>query len=88
MGDRIKSYKELKVFENAMNSAMKIFEVTKSFPPEEKYSMVDQVRHFPHSPFRLFPALPLPPFPVSLFPPSPLHRFGLYCLPVWLSSDL
>jgi four helix bundle protein len=44
MGERIKSYKELRVFENAMNSAMKIFERTKTFPPEEKYSMVDQMR--------------------------------------------
>ena len=44
MAGRINSYKELKVFENAMNSAMKIFELTKSFPSEEKYSMVDQVR--------------------------------------------
>lgn len=37
MGDRINNYKELKVFENAMNSAMKIFELTKSFLPKEKY---------------------------------------------------
>jgi len=44
MGERINSYKELRVFENAMNAAMKIFELTKSFPPEEKYSMVDQMR--------------------------------------------
>jgi four helix bundle protein len=44
MGERINSYKELRVFENAMNSAMKIFEQTKTFPPEEKYSMVDQMR--------------------------------------------
>jgi len=27
-----------------MDAAMKIFEVTKSFPAEEKYSMVDQMR--------------------------------------------
>jgi predicted nucleotidyltransferase len=27
-----------------MNAAMKIFEQTKTFPPEEKYSMVDQMR--------------------------------------------
>jgi four helix bundle protein len=27
-----------------MNIAMKIFELTKTFPPEEKYSMVDQMR--------------------------------------------
>ena len=44
MGERINSYKELRVFENAMNAAMKIFEQTKAFPPEEKYSMVDQMR--------------------------------------------
>ena len=44
MGERINSYKELRVFENAMNAAMKIFEQTKTFPPEEKYSMVDQMR--------------------------------------------
>jgi four helix bundle protein len=44
MGDRIKSYKELRVYQGAMNAAMEIFELTKSFPPEEKYSMVDQIR--------------------------------------------
>lgn len=44
MGDRIKSYKELHVYQNAMNTAMEIFELTKSFPTEEKYSMVDQMR--------------------------------------------
>ena len=44
MGERIKSYKDLRVFQNAMNAAMKIFYLTKQFPPEEKYSMVDQMR--------------------------------------------
>ena len=44
MGEKIHSYKELKVFQNAMEAAMKIFELTKNFPPEEKYSMVDQIR--------------------------------------------
>jgi four helix bundle protein len=44
MGDRIKSYRDLRVYQGAMDAAMKIFELTKSFPPEEKYSMVDQVR--------------------------------------------
>ena len=36
MGERINSYKELRVFQNAMSTAMKIFELTKTFPPEEK----------------------------------------------------
>ena len=44
MGERINSYKELRVYQNAMDAAMKIFEVTKAFPPEEKYSLVDQMR--------------------------------------------
>ena len=44
MGERISSYKELRVFQNAMDAAMRIFELTKDFPPEEKYSMVDQMR--------------------------------------------
>jgi len=44
MGERINSYKELRVYQTAMEAAMKIFEVTNDFPPEEKYSMVDQMR--------------------------------------------
>ena len=44
MGERINSYKELRVFQNAMDAAMKTFEVTKGFPAEERYSMVDQMR--------------------------------------------
>ena len=44
MGEKIKSYKDLRVFQNAMDAAMKIFQLTKQFPPEEKYSMVDQMR--------------------------------------------
>jgi hypothetical protein len=42
--ERIGSYKDLRVYQNAMDAAMKIFELTKAFPSEEKYSMVDQVR--------------------------------------------
>ena len=41
---KLVSYKELRVYQNAMDSAMDIFERTRSFPPEEKYSMVDQMR--------------------------------------------
>ena len=44
MGARINSYKELRVYQNAMEAAMKLFEITKIFPPEEKYAMVDQMR--------------------------------------------
>jgi len=41
---RINSYKELRVYQNAMEAAMEIFQITKNFPAEEKYSMVDQIR--------------------------------------------
>ena len=44
MTDKINSYKDLRVFQNAMNAAMKIFILSKKFPPEEKYSMTDQIR--------------------------------------------
>lgn len=40
----IRSYKELRVYQAAMDAAMKIFELSKSFPVEEKYSLTDQVR--------------------------------------------
>jgi four helix bundle protein len=44
MGNKIGSYRELRVYQNAMDSAMEIFERTGNFPAEEKYSMVDQMR--------------------------------------------
>ncbi len=40
----IRSYKDLRVYQAAMDAAMQIFELTKSFPAEERYSMVDQMR--------------------------------------------
>lgn len=44
MTERIKSYRDFRVYQAAMDAAMRIFEVTKTFPAEEKYSMVDQMR--------------------------------------------
>jgi len=44
MAERISSYKDLRVYQSAMDAAMEVFDLTKSFPPEEKYSMVDQMR--------------------------------------------
>ena len=44
MGERIESFRDLKVFQNAMDAAMRIYELTKRFPAEERYSMVDQMR--------------------------------------------
>lgn len=44
MSERIHSHRDLKVYQNARNAAMDIFELTKSFPAEEKYSLIDQIR--------------------------------------------
>ena len=44
MADLVRTYKDLRVYKSAMDSAMKIYEMTKSFPIEERYSLVDQVR--------------------------------------------
>jgi four helix bundle protein len=40
----IRSYKDLRVYQAAIEAAMGIFELTKRFPPEERFSMVDQIR--------------------------------------------
>ena len=37
-------YKQLKVYQKAFELAMKIFETTKLFPKEERYSLTDQIR--------------------------------------------
>jgi four helix bundle protein len=39
-----RGYKDLKVFQTAYQLSLEIFELTKNFPKEEKYSLVDQVR--------------------------------------------
>ena len=44
MGERINSYKELRVYRDAFDVAMDIFRLTKTFPTDEKYSLVDQIR--------------------------------------------
>lgn len=41
---QIKNHKELRVWQEAVSTAMNIFEITKTFPSEEKYSLVDQIR--------------------------------------------
>jgi four helix bundle protein len=37
-------YKELLAFKKAYELAMLIFQVSKKFPPEERYSLTDQIR--------------------------------------------
>lgn len=40
----ISSYKELRVYKAAIAAAMRIFETSKRFPIEERYSLTDQIR--------------------------------------------
>jgi four helix bundle protein len=40
----IRSFKELRVWQNAMEATMLVFELTKRFPAEERYSLTDQFR--------------------------------------------
>jgi four helix bundle protein len=39
-----RGYRDLKVYQLAYRLAMEIFEETKSFPKEERYSLTDQIR--------------------------------------------
>lgn len=40
----IRTFRDLRVYQAAMDLAMEIFELTKKFPKEETYSLVDQMR--------------------------------------------
>lgn len=39
-----RGYRDLKVYHLSYMLAMELFRETKKFPPEEKYSLTDQVR--------------------------------------------
>jgi hypothetical protein len=41
---RIRTHRELEVYQMAFEAAMEILEVTKGFPREETYSLTDQIR--------------------------------------------
>ncbi|NOQ96097.1 MAG: four helix bundle protein [Desulfobacterales bacterium] len=42
--EEYRGYKDLKVYQLAYQLALDIFEITKRFPGEEKYSLTDQIR--------------------------------------------
>ena len=42
--DWVKNHRDLEVYRLAFDAAMEIFEVSKSFPVEERYSLIDQIR--------------------------------------------
>ncbi|MHA7830025.1 MAG: four helix bundle protein [Flagellimonas sp.] len=37
-------FKELKAYQKGFQLAMKVFEVTKTFPKEERFALIDQIR--------------------------------------------
>src|SRR2546426_7212051 len=40
----VRYYRELDVYQNGMNLAMKVFELTKHWPSEERFNLTDQIR--------------------------------------------
>ena len=44
MGSFIANHEDLEVYQIAFDSAMRVFEISKTFPKEEKYSLTDQIR--------------------------------------------
>ena len=44
MSDKIRSFRDLKVYQKAFSLQQKIFEISKGFPKEELYSLIDQIR--------------------------------------------
>lgn len=44
MRENINFCHQLRVYQNARLVAMELFQLSKSFPPEEKYSLTDQMR--------------------------------------------
>jgi len=41
---KIRSHRDLDVYKMAFGAAMHIFELSKKFPPEERFSLTDQIR--------------------------------------------
>lgn len=44
MSERIESFRGLKVYQKAFALQQEIFEITKHFPEEERYSLIGQIR--------------------------------------------
>jgi four helix bundle protein len=42
--NRIRSFRELRVYQRSFAAALQVFEMSKGFPAEERYSLTDQIR--------------------------------------------
>ena len=63
----IRHFRDLEVYRRAFAPAMEIFQITKSFPAEEKYSLVDQIGDTMLG--GIF-------FGMGLYPASPIRQAG------------
>ncbi|GBE05531.1 hypothetical protein BMS3Abin10_01163 [bacterium BMS3Abin10] len=43
-GKKIEHFRDLEVYQKAFKAAMEIYEITKSFPEDERYSLTSQIR--------------------------------------------
>src|SRR6185369_6853375 len=44
MSESLRHFRELRVYQASMAAALQVFEITKAFPSEEKFSLTDQIR--------------------------------------------
>jgi len=44
MGKKVQYHWELEVYQMSVGAAMQVFEISKAFPKEEIYSLIDQIR--------------------------------------------
>src|SRR5687767_11434669 len=44
MPDRVENFRDLRDYQAAMDAALEVFQLTKRFPPEERFSLTDQIR--------------------------------------------
>jgi four helix bundle protein len=49
MGEKIISHRDLEDYKRAFEAATRIFDLSKTFPKEELYSLTDQTRRSPRS---------------------------------------
>ena len=66
-------FRDLDVYQNALATGLRAYELSKKFPPEEKYSLTDQIRRSSRSVCAniaeaWLAVSPTPRFAVSFFP--------------------
>jgi hypothetical protein len=57
MAAKIVTHRDLEAYRKAFEAAMRILELSKSFPKEEVYSLTDQIRRSPDPFVRIWPKL-------------------------------